>query len=49
LTRFGIFQAGMASADDPKYTVEPQRARLEQGRPGDHAPSEGERSPAPPG
>ncbi|MGX7670950.1 NrfD/PsrC family molybdoenzyme membrane anchor subunit [Plantactinospora sp. DSM 117369] len=26
--RFGIFQAGMASARDPKYTVEPQRERL---------------------
>lgn len=28
LTRLGIFQAGMASARDPKYTVNPQRARL---------------------
>jgi hypothetical protein len=28
-TRFGIFEGGMASARDPKYTVEPQRARLE--------------------
>lgn len=28
LTRFGIFQAGMASAKDPKYTVVPQRERL---------------------
>jgi formate-dependent nitrite reductase membrane component NrfD len=27
-TRFGIFQAGMASADDPKYTVLPQRERI---------------------
>ncbi len=27
-TRFGIFEAGMASAKDPKYTVEPQRERL---------------------
>jgi formate-dependent nitrite reductase membrane component NrfD len=27
-TRFGIFRAGIASADDPRYTVEPQRARL---------------------
>ncbi|MGY1840547.1 NrfD/PsrC family molybdoenzyme membrane anchor subunit [Modestobacter sp. SYSU DS0985] len=27
LTRFGIFDAGMASARDPRYTVEPQRAR----------------------
>jgi formate-dependent nitrite reductase membrane component NrfD len=27
LTRFGIFAAGMASARDPRYTVEPQRMR----------------------
>jgi len=27
-TRFGIFHAGVQSASDPKYTVEPQRARL---------------------
>jgi polysulfide reductase-like protein len=27
-TRFGIFHAGMASAEDPKYTVVPQRERL---------------------
>ncbi|WP_435866424.1 NrfD/PsrC family molybdoenzyme membrane anchor subunit [Streptosporangium sandarakinum] len=27
-TRFGIFQGGMSSSRDPKYTVEPQRARL---------------------
>ncbi|MEU3985545.1 NrfD/PsrC family molybdoenzyme membrane anchor subunit [Streptomyces sp. NPDC026672] len=27
-TRFGIFAAGVASAEDPKYTVVPQRARL---------------------
>jgi hypothetical protein len=26
-TRFGLFEAGMASARDPRYTVEPQRAR----------------------
>jgi formate-dependent nitrite reductase membrane component NrfD len=29
-TRFGIFQAGIASAEDPKYTVAPQRARLNE-------------------
>jgi formate-dependent nitrite reductase membrane component NrfD len=29
-TRFGIFEAGMASARDPKFTVEPQRRRREQ-------------------
>ncbi len=27
-TRFGIFQAGQASARDPKYTVVPQRERM---------------------
>jgi Polysulphide reductase, NrfD len=27
-TRFGIFHAGMDSARDPRYTVEPQRERL---------------------
>ncbi len=27
-TRFGVFEAGMASARDPKYTVVPQRERL---------------------
>jgi DMSO reductase anchor subunit len=26
-TRFGVFEAGMESAKDPKYTVKPQRAR----------------------
>lgn len=28
LTRFGLFAAGVASAEDPKYTVLPQRRRL---------------------
>ena len=28
LTRFGVFEAGRASAQDPKYTVGPQRQRL---------------------
>ena len=28
-TRFGIFEAGQASARDPKYTVVPQRERLD--------------------
>ncbi|MFC7406564.1 NrfD/PsrC family molybdoenzyme membrane anchor subunit [Georgenia alba] len=32
-TRFGVFQAGMDSAKDPKYTVGPQRERLERGEP----------------
>ncbi|MGZ0236943.1 polysulfide reductase, partial [Streptomyces sp. CPS1] len=26
--RFGVFQAGVASAEDPRYTVVPQRERL---------------------
>jgi hypothetical protein len=38
LTRFGVFDAGMASAKDPKYTVIPQRERL-AARQRDHAPS----------
>lgn len=29
-TRFGVFYGGMASATDPKYTVVPQRERLER-------------------
>ncbi|PRZ42265.1 polysulfide reductase NrfD [Antricoccus suffuscus] len=28
LTRFGVFEAGIASAKDPKYTVVPQKDRL---------------------
>jgi hypothetical protein len=28
LTRFGVYEAGIASAKDPKYTVIPQRERL---------------------
>jgi formate-dependent nitrite reductase membrane component NrfD len=30
VTRFGVFEAGQASARDPKYTVGPQRERLRQ-------------------
>jgi hypothetical protein len=30
VTRFGIFEAGIASAEDPKYTVVPQRERLRE-------------------
>lgn len=30
-TRFGVFRAGVASADDPAYTVIPQRQRLRDG------------------
>jgi hypothetical protein len=32
VTRFGVFEAGLASARDPKYTVIPQRQRLEARR-----------------
>jgi hypothetical protein len=28
LTRFGVFEAGLASARDPRYTIEPQKRRL---------------------
>ena len=28
LTRFGVFEAGLSSARDPRYTIEPQRNRL---------------------
>jgi hypothetical protein len=37
-TRFGIFEAGQESARDPRYTVAPQRERLDSGRPIRHAP-----------
>jgi formate-dependent nitrite reductase membrane component NrfD len=32
MTRFGIFEAGVASARDPKYTVVPQRRRRDRRR-----------------
>jgi hypothetical protein len=38
LTRFGVFDAGMASAKDPKYTVIPQRERM-AARENGHAPT----------
>jgi hypothetical protein len=28
LTRFGVFEAGLASARDPRYTIDPQKNRL---------------------
>lgn len=28
LTRFGFFEAGLSSAEDPRYTIEPQKRRL---------------------
>jgi hypothetical protein len=33
LTRFGIFSGGVASAEDPRYTVAPQRAQLDRRAP----------------
>ncbi len=33
-TRFGVFDAGMVTARDPAYTVQPQRARVEARRAG---------------
>ncbi|WP_300345618.1 NrfD/PsrC family molybdoenzyme membrane anchor subunit [Nesterenkonia sp.] len=32
LTRLGVLRAGIASAQDPRHTVEPQKARLEERR-----------------
>jgi hypothetical protein len=36
ITRFGVFEAGLASARDPKFTVVPQRERLAARRDADH-------------
>ena len=36
-TRFAIFEAGQASARDPRYTVVPQRERLAAARGEDRA------------
>jgi hypothetical protein len=36
-TRFGVFAAGIASAEDPKYTVVPQREQVEQRQQGAEA------------
>ncbi len=38
-TRFGVFEAGQESAKDPKYTVVPQRERLQRGEPVRYEPS----------
>ncbi len=45
LTRFGIYEGGVASAKDPKYTVVPQRERLEARRAARAAASNGGRPP----
>jgi formate-dependent nitrite reductase membrane component NrfD len=39
MTRFGIFEAGLASAADPRYTVAPQRERARQRLAGQPAPA----------
>jgi hypothetical protein len=39
-TRFGVFEAGLASARDPKYTVVPQKARVAARAEADHAAKE---------
>ena len=47
-TRFGVFEAGLASAHDPKYTIVPQRERLNRRRAAEAAagqPPTGEASP----
>lgn len=36
-TRFGVFEAGLESARDPKYVVVPQRERMERDGPTRHA------------
>jgi hypothetical protein len=38
-TRWGVFHAGMASARDPKYTVVPQRKRLDERRTAEARPA----------
>jgi hypothetical protein len=38
-TRWGVFHAGMASARDPKYTVVPQRERLDERRTAEAGPT----------
>jgi hypothetical protein len=51
LTRFGIFDGGVASARDPRYTVIPQRERLGSPPAGDVGgrSADGQRDPVTPG
>ncbi|MEU7975892.1 NrfD/PsrC family molybdoenzyme membrane anchor subunit [Micromonospora sp. NPDC049089] len=46
LTRFGIFYGGVASARDPRYTVVPQRERVEARRTAMDLPSDWAEPPA---
>jgi hypothetical protein len=48
-TRFGIFEAGRASAADPRYTVVPQRERLAARADGPGQPGEPGQQPGGPG
>ncbi|HEY2519875.1 MAG TPA: NrfD/PsrC family molybdoenzyme membrane anchor subunit [Streptosporangiaceae bacterium] len=41
LTRYGIFEAGLASARDPKYTVVPQRRRQQERKEQEQTPATG--------
>ena len=45
-TRFGVFEAGQESARDPKYTVIPQRERVEKRRAEAHAAAAGDSASA---
>jgi len=45
-TRFGVFEAGQSSARDPKYTVVPQRERIQRGEPVRYRHPRWTRSPA---
>ncbi len=44
-TRWGVFYAGLASAEDPKYTVVPQRTRLTERAAAGPAPSTSHAAP----
>ena len=46
-TRFGVFEAGIESAKDPKYTVVPQRERLNRRRAAEAAASADDGTAAP--
>jgi formate-dependent nitrite reductase membrane component NrfD len=46
-TRFGVFEAGIESAHDPKYTVVPQRERLNRRRAAEAAARASDTEPAP--
>jgi hypothetical protein len=45
-TRFGVYRAGVVSAQDPRYTIVPQRERLEAGSAGGASGAPGRRRSA---